>query len=145
MKIKMSYNIVNLLTWIANLVLVVVAFHFFGRGQYKYTMNFGPNFSTGNPFFIFVNIPQSLAIFPKIAVTTMILKKRFDWANDDGWYMTINLWMVVNALADLFILLATNDCTPDEIKWHLWIIFFGSHLICRVIAIRWSDASRRSS
>jgi hypothetical protein len=110
----------DVITWLLNLAMIIAAFSYFGMGQYKNSQFFGSYFSTWNPFFIFMNIPQSLAIFPKFILATLFVAWRTYRKLSVGWFI------VISGLADLFILIATNDCTPDELKIILPLIFIGS-------------------
>ncbi|MCX5749784.1 MAG: hypothetical protein NTZ10_06040 [Candidatus Saganbacteria bacterium] len=126
-----SYIAYIALPHLLNIAMVGTSYYFFGRDQYKFGAHFGSFFSTSNPFFIFCAIPQSRWIGAKILLSTALMADRFARYDDSAKHIVG--FAIVNSLADIFILSATNDWTPDELKWQLPAIFLASNAISILI------------
>jgi hypothetical protein len=100
---------------------------------------FGRDFPTLLPHsaigFIFANIPSSRWIIPKIALTALFMKSRFEKRTMLGTYVHkrkhgyIPKSAFLASLADIPILFAANRMTPDEIKYALILMYLGSSML----------------
>lgn len=100
---------------------------------------FGRDFPTLLPHsaigFIFANIPSSRWIIPKIALTSLFMKSRFEKRTMIGTYVHkrkhgyIPKAAFLASLADIPILFAANRMTPDEIKYALILMYLGSSML----------------
>lgn len=132
---RSGIRLTNFLVNATNIGMAAAAIYYFGLGQYKYGAYFGPYFNSNDPalYFIFDNIPQSRWILPKIAASSILMGIKFSQNTSDHprhnfWESLAYSWkfLAINAAADIAILSATNDWTPDELKGILFLSFVGS-------------------